>query len=299
MNKQLLADAALLAVTFIWGTTFLVVQRALGGIGPFYFVALRFLLAFIFLALFAWRQLLSLDRQTLLHGFMVGLLLSAGYIFQTVGLKYTSAANAGFITGLSVIIVPVLGAILSRTSPGIFTWLGALSATAGLALLTLHGQIPINPGDLWVFLCALSFAGQILMVERYTGSHNSLLFTTVQVGTVSLVAFLLAVPLETLPAAFSPAVWQAFLLTAIPATSLAYLIQNKVQQFTTAGHTAIIFTMEPVFAAMAAYFWGREILTRQQVAGCLFVLTGMLLTELKNLTITRTPGTLDQHPIQK
>ncbi|AKX93889.1 EamA-like transporter family protein [Moorella thermoacetica] len=294
LNKQLAADAALLLVTFIWGTTFLVVKRALGGIGPYYFVALRFLLAFIFLALMAWRQLPSLDRLTALHGGVVGLFLSAGCIFQTLGLQYTSAANAGFISGLSVILVPILEAFFARTLPGIFPLLGALSATTGLALLTLKGRLALNPGDFLVFLCALSFAGQIILVERYTSDHDSLLFTTVQLGTVTLVSFLLAIPLETLPVTLTPAVWQAFLLTALPATSLAYLIQNKVQQFTTATHTAIIFTMEPVFAALVAYFWGQEALTWQQGIGCFLILVGMFLAELKVGTGSPANRTLDK-----
>ncbi|GEA19811.1 DMT family transporter [Moorella sp. E306M] len=282
MPKQLLADTALLLVTFIWGTTFVAVQRALTGIGPLYFVALRFLLAFIFLALVAWRHWFAIDRFTLVNGSLVGLFLSGGYIFQTLGLKFTSAAGAGFITGLSVVLVPLLSAIFYHNLPGTFTITGAFAATIGLALLTLNAGLAFNPGDFLVLLGALCFAGQILLVERYASRHNSLLFTGVQLGTVAVVAFLLALPGERLPARFTPAVWQAFLLTALPATSLAYLIQNKVQQFTTAAHTAIIFTMEPVFAALAAYRWGQETLTWRQGAGCLFILAGMLLAEIED-----------------
>lgn len=294
MNKHLAADAALLLVTFIWGTTFLVVQRALAGIGPFYFVALRFLLAFIFLILLSWRQLPSLNRLIVFHGGSVGLFLSAGYIFQTLGLRYTSVANAGFITGLSVILVPLLEALLTRTLPGTLPSLGALLAASGLALLTLKGNLILNPGDFLISMCALSFAVQIILVECYTSDHDSLLFTTVQMGTVALVSFLLAISLETLPVPFTPVVWQALLLTSLPATSLAYLIQNKVQQFTTATHTAIIFTMEPVFAALVAYFWGHEALTWQQGIGCFLILVGMFLAELKVGTGSPANRTLDK-----
>ncbi|WP_106004336.1 DMT family transporter [Neomoorella humiferrea] len=282
MAKQLLADMALLLVTFIWGTTFVFVQRALTGIGPLYFITLRFALAFIFLALAAGRQWLNLDRFTLRHGCLVGLILCGGYIFQTLGLKFTSAATAGFITGLSVILVPLLNAVFYRVLPGPLTLTGALIATAGLALLTLNPGLNFNPGDFLVFLGALCFAGQILMVERYARLHNTWLFTSIQLFTVAMVAFLLALPSEKLPNSFTPAVWQAFILTSLPATSLAYIIQNKVQQFTTAIHTAIIFTMEPVFAALAAYLWGQETLTGRQVAGCLFILLGMFLAEIKD-----------------
>ncbi|WP_258360500.1 DMT family transporter [Moorella sulfitireducens] len=282
MPRHFLADSALLLVTFIWGTTFVAVQRALTGIGPFYFVALRFLLAFIFLALVTWRHWFALDRATLINGSLVGLILSGGYIFQTMGLKFTSAASAGFITGLSVVLVPLLSAVFYRTLPDAFTIIGALAAAVGLALLTLNVGLPFNPGDVLVLLGAFCFAGQILLVERFAGCHHTLVFTSVQLGTVAIVAFFLALPGENFPARFTPAVWQAFLLTALPATSLAYLIQNKVQQYTTAAHTAIIFSMEPVFAALAAYFWGRETLTWRQGFGCLLILAGMLLAELKD-----------------
>lgn len=279
--KQMRADLALLAVAFIWGATFVVVQDALDGIGPYYFLALRFLLAFLFLLAVFYKQFRLLDRATLTAGILIGLFLFGGYAFQTVGLQYTSAANAGFITGLSVVLVPVFSSLLTRRWPNFFVTGGVFGATAGLALLSLGNGFRVNYGDLLVFFCAVCFAMHIILVGHYAAHHNPVILTTIQIGVVSLISFLFGLGLETMPAHFTRPVWTAFLITAIPATSLAFLVQNKMQRFTSPTHTAIIFSTEPVFAALAAYLLAGEILTLRQLTGCALILGGMLLAELK------------------
>ncbi|MQL50816.1 EamA family transporter [Desulfofundulus thermobenzoicus] len=280
-SLQLKADLALLGVTFIWGITFVVVQNALDSIGPYYFLGVRFLLAFLFLGAIYYRQLLKLDRTTLQAGLIIGMFLFGGYAFQTVGLQYTTAANAGFITGLSVVLVPVFSTFFTRQLPGVFAAGGVILSTTGLAFLSLGQGLRINRGDLLVFFCAICFALHIIMVGRYARHLNPPLLATIQIGAVSLAAFAMGLSMETWPGQFTRPVWIALLLTAIPATSLAFLIQNSVQRFTSATHTAIIFTMEPVFAALGAYLLAGEILTARQLTGCLLILGGMLLAELK------------------
>lgn len=279
--EQVKADLALLGVAFIWGVTFVVVQDALSDIGPYYFLAVRFLLAFLFLLIIFFKQFRRLDRETLTAGCLIGLFLFAGYAFQTVGLKYTSASNAGFITGLSVVLVPVFHALATRRLPNIFVAAGVFSAAVGLALLSLGKNLQINYGDLLVLFCAVCFAMQIILVGHYASRHNPNLLAAIQIGIVSLVSFVFGAVTENMPAHFTRPVWVAFLLTAIPATSLAFLIQNKMQRFTSSTHTAIIFSMEPVFAALTAFFAAGESLTLRQAAGCALILGGMLLAELK------------------
>lgn len=281
-KRQLRADLALLFVAFSWGLTFVVVQDALSGIGPYYFVALRFLLALVFLAALYWRHLLNINRTTLKTGFLIGLFLFGGYAFQTIGLQYTGPATAGFITGLAVVLVPLFSALAYRRWPGLFLITGVLCAAFGLALLTLQGSIfKLGMGDLLIFLCAICFGLHIIMVGRYAGKHDPVLLAIIQIGTVSIISFLFALKFETMPNHLTTPVWTAFLITAIPATSLAFLIQNTVQRYTSPTHTAIIFTMEPVFAAITAHLLGREVLTLVQGAGCIFILAGMLVAELK------------------
>lgn len=280
--KQIQADLALLGVTFVWGITFVVVQDALAGIGPYYFLGIRFTLAFAFLAFIYWRRFTLINRDTLKAGLLIGVVLFAGYAFQTVGLQYTTASNAGFITGLAVVLVPLISALLSKKLPGIAAILGISSATIGLALLSLNNDFKVNYGDILTFFCALSYAGHILLVGKYAPRHDPVLLAILQIGVVAAVSIICAVTLETLPEQFTRPVWLGLFITAIPATALAFLIQNKVQRFTSPTHTAIIFIMEPVFAAATGWLWAGEILTTRQWIGCLLILTGMLVAELKD-----------------
>ncbi|HZK18547.1 MAG TPA: DMT family transporter [Clostridia bacterium] len=279
--KQIKADFALLCVAFIWGTTFVVVQNALSGIGPFYFNGIRFMIAFLFLAAIFWKRIREITLPALKTGAFIGIFLFGGYAFQTIGLQYTGAANAGFITGLSVVLVPVFSALLSRRYPKINTLVGVTCATAGLMLLTLSNNLAINTGDLFCFLCAICFGLHIILVGKLAVHFDSPTMAILQIGTVSVISFLCAVFLEPFPTYFTKPVWIAFIITAIPATSLAFLIQNTVQKYTSPTHTAIIFTTEPVFAALTAFVFTTQVLSLKQWLGCLLILAGMLVSELK------------------
>lgn len=279
--RQVRADLSLLSVAAVWGVTFVVVQDALSGIGPYYFVAIRFALAFLFLSLLYYKKLGQINRHNLTAGILIGFFLFGGYAFQTVGLKYTGAANAGFITGLSVVLVPLFTALGLRKMPTYYATFGVLCATAGLGLLAINDTFTVNYGDVLVFFCAICYALHIIMVGRYATRLSPELLAIIQIGTVSAISFIFGLSLETLPAQLSSPVWTALLITAIPATALAFLIQNKVQRFTSTTHTAIIFAMEPVFAALAAYLLSDEMLSARQLVGCLLILAGMLTVELK------------------
>jgi drug/metabolite transporter (DMT)-like permease len=280
--QQVTADAALLFVAFVWGITFVVVKEALTEIGPYYFLAIRFFIAFLFLALICWRSLLQVNRENLSAGLVIGLALFGGYAFQTVALQYTTAANAGFITGLSVVLVPLFTAVITRRAPAPLTVLGVACATVGLGLLAIQGDFRVSYGDLLVFCCAVCFATHIILVGRYAPRRDPVLLAIIQIGTVGLISTLIAPALETFPMILAPQVQIALLATAIPATSLAFLIQNKAQKFTSPTHTAVIFTMEPVFAGLAAWLWGGEILELHQWIGGAAIVVGMLITVLKD-----------------
>lgn len=279
--QQITADLALLFVAFIWGITFVVVKEALTEIGPYYFLAIRFTIAFLFLALICWRSTLRVNRANLAAGFVIGLALFGGYAFQTVGLQYTTAANAGFITGLSVVLVPLFVAGLTRVLPAPTAAAGVACAVVGLGLLAVQGDFTVGYGDLLVFCCAVCFAAHIILVGRYAPCLDPVLLAVIQIGTVAFISFLIAPALESFPVKLAPPVQIALLATAIPATALAFLIQNKAQRFTSPTHTAVIFTMEPVFAGLAAWFWGGEILELRQWIGGAVIVLGMLVTVWK------------------
>ncbi|KNZ71072.1 hypothetical protein Tfer_0147 [Thermincola ferriacetica] len=281
-KNQLLADLALVFVTAVWGATFVSVKEAITRVEPFYFLAIRFGIATLLMLLITNKRIVQTTRSTLWKGILIGLALFAGYSFQTFGLQYTTASNAGFITGLSVVIVPVTVTFIQKKPPGIISALGIISATVGLGLLTINATLTFNYGDLLVLFCAFSYALHILLVGKYSPDHDAFILATVQIGTVALASFVAALIKETAPTAeaFNAQVWRAILITAVFATALAFFVQTWTQKYTSPTHTAIIFTMEPVFAAIFAYFIGGESFTLRQGIGAVFILAGMLAAEL-------------------
>ncbi|MDD2499127.1 MAG: DMT family transporter [Desulfitobacteriaceae bacterium] len=279
-KKQLGADLALLFVAAIWGATFVTVKNALADITPFYFNALRFSLAALILGVISWRKLPRLNKSLIASGSLIGFFLFAGYSFQTIGLQYTSASNAGFITGLSVVLVPFFSIYFSKKAPSLEATLGALMAAVGLGLLSLDETLHINTGDFLVFLCAISFALHIIFVGRYSPVHDTFLLVTIQVAAVAVLSSFGAFFFEPPLPALTGQVWVALLITAILATVVAFLVQNWMQKFTTPTRTAIILSMEPVFGALFAFLLLGEILSTQDWFGSSLVFLGMILAEV-------------------
>lgn len=277
----IIADLLLLLVALIWGLTFPAIKDALESITPFAFLTIRFSIAWIFLVVLYIKNMVKINRRNLRAGSLIGSALFLGYGFQTVGIQYTSASNAAFITGLSVVLVPLLNIPFTKKFPNKFALIGAISAALGLGLLSLNSGFTINYGDFLIFLCAIAFASQIVLVSRYAPEMDSTLLTIIQIGAVALFSGLATLSFETFSVEFTHEVWIGLAICAIPATSLAYWIQNKVQQYTSPTRTAIVFSMEPVFGAIFSYLWLGELLTTRGLIGCIFVLLGILLAELK------------------
>lgn len=281
-KSQLAADLSLVFVTLVWGATFVTVQEAIRMIEPYYFLAIRFSIATIIMFAVANKRLLGISRPTFFRGILIGAMLFSGYAFQTFGLKYTTASNTGFITGLSVVIVPVFMTISTKKLPGLVPAIGIISATAGLGLLTLNESLHLNFGDLLVLMCAFSYAAHILLLGKFSPKDDPFLLATVQIGTVAVLSYIAALLKETPPvsASFTTQVWWAIIITSVLATALAFFLQTWTQKYTSPTHTAIIFTMEPVFAAIFAYFLGGEILSLRQMLGACLIVAGMLSSEL-------------------
>ncbi len=278
--RRIIADLSLVAVVFVWGVTFVAVKNALAAIGVFTFIALRFAVAFAFLAVLFRHRLAAAGRPAVKASALIGLFLFAGYAFQTAGLQYTFASSAGFITGLAVVLVPCFAAVVGRRLPGQAVAAGAGLAVIGLALLTLDTSLALGHGDLLVLLCAVAFALHILTVGRFAPRYDAGVLATLQIGVTALLSGIVAAATETFPAQLTGDVWIALALTAIPATALAFLVQTTAQQFTTPSRTAIIFALEPVFAALAGIVLLGETLTAKQLVGCALILAGTLASEL-------------------
>lgn len=283
------ADLSLLSVAIIWGATFIVIKKALADISPFTFISLRFSAAFIFMLLILIiKQYKSQERiittALLKAGSVIGLCVFLGFTLQTVGLKYTSATNAGFITGLCVILVPFINIFITKRLPPPSVIIGCLLAAAGLSMLTLKDGLTLHKGDIMMILCAFAFAFHIISVSYYSRKHYALHLATFQIGFIALLSTCITFlqPETSRQIVWSKDLWIALLLTSIPATSLAFLIQNTAQRFTTSTRTAIILSMEPVFGAFFAWLLGGEILTTKELSGAALVMLGILIAEFKD-----------------
>jgi len=281
MKKQIIADILLLIVVIFWGYSFVAIKDALSHVAPFNFMTYRFIISFLILLVIFWKRLAKLNKETVIHGLIIGTFLFLAYAFQTVGLKYTTASNGGFITGFSVVLVPIFSILLLKSKPSIESIIGVVFACIGLYLLTYTGGYEINKGDILILFCAIAVAFHILSVGRYTVKDDSILLTVVQIGVVAFLSFFSLFIFETPSIPKGPGVWQAIIITSIFATVGAYLVQNIAQRFTSPTHTALIFVGEPVFAGIFGYLLLNERLSDGAVLGCVLILLGMIISELK------------------
>lgn len=301
MNRSVIfADVSLLLVAFVWGTTFVLVQNAIAFLEPFSFNGVRFFMAAFllggWLVIFEREQLKKINKKLLISGIIMGLFLFIGYAFQTIGLLHTTSSKAGFITGLSVVMVPVFSFMLLKIKPGFNAIIGVSIATAGLYLLTMTDKVSLNIGDAYVLICAVGFALHIIFTGKYSSKYPALLLTVIQVGTVALLSGIFAFFTENWQQAFETGVLfktnvvTALIVTSLFATALAFFAQTAFQKFTTPTRVALIFAMEPVFAAAAGFMWANERLSFSALTGCLLIFVGMVFAEIpakKTLSIFR------------
>ncbi len=292
------ADLSLLFVALIWGSTFVIVQNAIGFLEPLIFNGIRFFLAalflFIWLLTFKPSQLKQINIHCLKSGIILGICLFIGYAFQTIGLVYTTSSKAGFITGLSVVLVPLFMYLFLKQALLITHIIGVIIATIGLYLLTISNTFSFNIGDFYVLICAIGFALQIILTGKYSKEHPTLLLTIIQLLTVSILGIIGSFLFET-PSAnfkmtiiFQEEVIIALLITSVLATAVAFLIQTSLQKYTNSTRVALIFATEPVFAAITAYLFNNEQLTASATIGCTLILLGMIFSELPKKTLLST-----------
>ncbi len=289
MSPRFKAHCALLACSFLWGITFVVVKNALADISVFAYLAVRFVLGALPMVWMYREDLRRLTRAEAWAGVQIGLLMFGGYAFQTEGIPLTTPSKAAFITGLSVVLVPVFLAVFWRRRIGAWAWSGAAASFAGLYFLTVpkQGFAELNHGDILVMGCAVLYALQIIFIARYSGKYSLGALSCLQVSLTGVLATI-AVPV------LHAAGWERFfvrftfpmifgvLVTAIFTTALAYPLLVWGQRHTTATNTALILTTEPVFAALTSFFMLHERLGGRSLAGAVLILAGICVAEWKS-----------------
>jgi drug/metabolite transporter (DMT)-like permease len=272
------ALAALLAVTAVWGVTFVQVKDAVALYPLFAFLAIRFAIATLTLAVPGTRRVRTLGRAGIGAGALLGLLLAAGYVLQTAGLERTTVSSTGFVTGMYVVLTPLLALALFRSRIAPAAWAAVGVSTAGLALLSgVHaGSVG---GDLLVLAGAAVYSLQIVLMEWFAPRYDALGFTLVEMAAACSGLLVAALARGELGVPRGWTVWGALLVTGVFASALAFLVQTWAQRRTSATRTALAFTMEPVFAAFFGITLAGDRLGALGWTGCAAIMAGIVLAE--------------------
>jgi len=292
VSRSLKAHILLVLITLIWGLTFVVIKNALADVSPLFFNSIRMTLAAITLTAVFHRDLSKLTKGSLLYGVVIGALLWLGNELQTVGLKYTTPSKSAFLTGLSVVLVPVFLALFWKRKISPWSAGGVALAFAGLYLLTIPGGASglnfrsMNHGDLLTLVAAIVFGFHIIYMGHATQANSWRQIAVIQTAVAALL-MIFAVPVaEKVWVIWSGRVVAGIFLTGFLSLALAFSVQAWAQQFTPATHTALIFSLEPVFASMTSFFFLGERLGTRSAFGGLLILAGVLISEEKGATET-------------
>ena len=279
MSRERGAELALVGIAAVWGLTFVMVKDAVAELPTMAFLGYRFLPAALIVAVIFRRALARLDAAGWRAGALMGVFLTAGYVFQTLGLEATSASNAGFITGLMVVFTPLLGAALLAQRVGRLGW--ATAAVSALGLYLLSGSSGLNlRGDGLVLLCALSFAAHILVTDRAVGTHEVGALLAVQLAVTGLFCLVAAALLGQLEVPRGTTVWSALTVTSLVASALGFFVQTYAQQHAPPARTALILASEPAFAGLFGYLLAGDRLGALGWLGAALIMAAIVAVEL-------------------
>jgi drug/metabolite transporter (DMT)-like permease len=302
-RKHLRANLLMLFAAMIWGSAFVAQRLSLDVIGPFLFTGLRFLLgAGVVLVLMAFLRptaaavlpasqtlqepVARKPRAWLAPGVLLGLVLAVSISLQQIGLRYTLVANAGFISSLYVVIVPLIGVVL-RHQTGIGTWLGALLAAVGMYFLSVNEHFSIQYGDWYQLAGAVLISGQVMLVGHFARRHDPLVLALVQFVTCGLVCLLTGLVCEPVHLADLVRAAPTILYGGALSVGIAYTIQVVAQKDAAPAHAAVIFSMEGVFAALAGWLVLGETLAPRALLGCGLMLTGLIVCQVMPAWVKR------------
>lgn len=275
MRNKYALTGILLSVAVIWGSAFVVMKDTLHRQDVNSFLACRFILAALIMAVLRPKAFAHFDKKFLTRGIILGVLLGCGYIFQTFGLTLTSVAKTGFITGLYAVFTPLIAAGLLKKHISKIQWLSVGLAAVGLAFLSMNG-FSMGLGEFLVVISAAFYAGHIVALSEWSAGANAYALTVLQLGVVGIICFI-----ASLKSGFhmppDSGVWKAIIYTAIFASAFAFIVQTWVQSFMSATSTGIILTMEYIFAALFGVWFGHESLTLRVVIGGSLVIAAMYI----------------------
>ena len=295
--KKYSGESILLFVTLIWGATFVIIKVALQSVSPILFVTIRFSFATLLLLPFMSKVFKNMNKELITGGILLGLMYFLGFTSQTIGLKYTSATKSGFITGSFILFTPVFQLMFEKKKPSGTNLIGVVFVILGLIFLSSKGASiwdifheigsGFNTGDFFTLLCAIAYAAYLVYLDIISKKQNFLPLVFLQISVTAvcglfLTLFLSVTNIEPVEFSFNNNVLFAFLYTSILATILTTTLQTKYQKVVTPTKAGIIFSFEPVFAAVFAYFIINERISHFGFLGGILIFTGLLVTEFFN-----------------
>ncbi len=280
-NRPLAGQAALLAASLLWGTSFVILKNTLESVGTLWILAIRFTIAALLLGLLAGKRLLCLDRRTWRGGVLMGLCLAAAYLFQTYGLKYTTPGKNAFLTAVYCVLVPFFAWGIYRRRPGLHHVLAALLCLAGIGFVSLSGaEIGFNRGDALTLVCGVFYALQIIVVEQYGGEDgDALCLSAVQFAVAALVCWAGALLFEPVPSDVPSGAWLSIAYMGFVCTGLCFFLEAWGMKRTPSSTAAVIMTLESVFGTLTSILFYHERVTAKLLTGFALIFVSVLLSE--------------------
>lgn len=285
MSKQLKADLMLVLITMFWGISYYLSDISLTDMDSFTLNANRFLIAFFTAVLFTFPKLKNISRNTIKYSFIIGAALTVVYICANLGVQYTTLSNTSFLCGLSVVFTPILSAIIHKKAPDKKLTLVIILSTLGIALLTLKDNFSVNydhiVGDVASVVCSLAYAVDLNITEKAVSFEDvdPLQLGVFQLGISGVMNLLLALIFESPHLPTQTNIWVSVLFLSILCTGVAFIVQVFAQQYTTASHVGVIFSLETVFAGIVAFVFAKEVLTFKSYIGAALMISSIFIME--------------------
>ena len=284
-GTKVFAMMGLLLTTLIWGGSFVVMKNSVDTLAPTFLLAVRFTMAAVGLFLVFHGKMKRFSKESLRNGLVLGVFLELSYLFQTYGIKYTTASKNAFITTLYVIIVPFLYWVVSKKRPGVQSMVAAALAVTGLGLLTLDGDKGVNIGDLLTLCGGFCFAFHMIFIDRYTEKQDPIVLTMVQIAFVGVSNWFLAPVLDGAGAYNFRALADedmilGLLFLSVFCTTIAFSLQNVCQKYLSANTSSLFLSTEAVFGTIFSVVFLKEVLSGKMILGCVLMFSAVMISEL-------------------
>lgn len=287
MGIQGKANLLMVIVTMFWGLSYTFMVMGLETMAVYNVVALRCIIAFLAAGIIFYKRIIKVDAKTLKYAAIQGFLLFIVFALSLIGLETTSVSNAGFILSLTVVLVPIFSSFIEKKLPSKAVSFAIVCTMIGITILTTHGSVSFQKGDIVVAIAALCYSIYLLLNSSFTKNVESISYGIYQLGFAGLYALILTFIFETPTLPSTPTAWIAIIGLGVICSAFCFVGQTVAQQYTSATHTGLIFSLEPIFAAMFAMMFIGEGITIKLLIGGSFILIGNLVAQLEHLHVLR------------